>query len=584
MERRSAMKAKTILIALLLSIGTAIAQQVLTDSNYNYAFALPESWTFKKYDAKDSFIRFECFNKDSTAALEIYSIKAEGVVNLDKFAEAMVSEKTLGKSLGTLKDTKKNLIGGIAAIDKHYVRSTRRGSTIDIRAIFLAKKEYGYGIVFRNLNNTQAATEFEAVVESFSVQMPRSFFGWIILLGFIGVCLYGVGIGYIRTSSWMRPLNLKSIAYSSAVTVLCLAGLLAVVFAFQKIGLWVSLISGAVFWFAIKKIPDSKPVIKAYEEAKKTNTAGAYRSFCQNNKSSLRYYKDARRRMHALMDGVVTKYRKMIANNNTPIIRAALAMFEYIKKTDKFQVGVHYTSISQFQDYTEYYKSRNWKVLPADAAFTEKKNRKRERFITALINFAFHKITPEDILGFSTVKSPTDDQIAFNVKYTISTSGMLYHRTKEDNLPDDKKTRFTGVDIKWDLQIKIPNHYETYRFSLESKPAEHFTARGEGTDKVYDAMAASAFADFCRAFIQQSGFLPVVHKSLIDVTIEDGQKKFLFKITDKDIIQGLTEFAETEEGFDLHEVAHEYQAIVSELASGIADMDVSFDFDFSFDD
>ena len=109
--------------------------------------------------------------------------------------------------------------------------------------------------------------------------------------------------------------------------------------------LWVCLISGGILLFLAQKTSDPKPVIKAFEDAEKKNTAGAYRAFCQKYKSSTRYYKIARKKMHILIEGVVEKYRKMIASHNTPIVRAISAMFEYIKKTDNFLVGVHFMAL-----------------------------------------------------------------------------------------------------------------------------------------------------------------------------------------------------------------------------------------------
>jgi len=576
------MRYKAVIIVLLSFAKFGNGQQALTDPTYHFSFNLPSGWTFQQFDSAKSFIRFECFNTDSSAVMEVYAIKAENSIDLNRFANFVTSNELLGKSLGRLQDSSKVLINEIEGIKKHYVQRTRRGSRINVEALMLVKKKYGYVIVSRSFQGAETKEAFAQIIESFKVQLPRSFFSWLILLGFIGVCLYGLGLGSKRTIAWIQPLNWGALAYCSLVVIFCFAALASTYLAFQKISLWVSLLTGAIVLLGIRKMPNAEPVIKAYDDAKKKNTAGAYRAFCQNYKSSRRYYKDAKNRMHHLMDDVVKKYKGFVAKHDTPIVRACLAMFEYIKKTDNFQVAAHYTSQNQIKDQTESYKSRGWKVLTASPAFTENKNRKRERFITALINFAFHRITPEDILGFSTVKSPDANQIIFEITYSITTSGSIYSRTKEEHLPDDKKTMFTGVEFKWSLEIKIPQQRDRYRFSFESKPAKEFSSRGEGTDKVYDAMAASAFSDFCSVFIQQSGLLPIVHKSLIEVSVENGQEKRSFKIDSKDILQGLAEFAKTEEGLDLNEVAQEYAGMVHEVASGIANMD--FSFDISFDD
>jgi hypothetical protein len=219
--------------------------------------------------------------------------------------------------------------------------------------------------------------------------------------------------------------------------------------------------------------------------------------------------------MNALMDGVIRKYKNLISQLDTPIVRAALAMFEFIKQTDNFQVGVQYNVQNQIEDFAELVKQqRNWTVLPANPAFTESKNRNREESITKLINYAFSQITPEDILSFSTVKESKSNQIHFNITYTINVSGKLYYHTSEENLPDDKKKYYTGVEFKWLLEIKIPWQREIYQLTLESKPAQQFSTQGNTSDSVYDAMADSAFHDFSRVFIEQSGLMPAVKEDI----------------------------------------------------------------------
>jgi len=576
------MKHRLIISFLMITAGSVFAQRTLTDRVYHFAFDLSLGWTFTYFDSAKSFIRYECFNANSTARIDVYALKTDDTIDLNKFASFVVSEEILGKSLGKLQDSSRVLVNGLNAIKKTYVQRTRRRAKIDIQVWMLVKKNYGYVMLSRSLEGADQ----EALVrmaESFKVELPRSFFSWVIVLGFIGVCVYGLGLGLQRSAAWIRPLNWGALAYCSFVALVCAAALAVTYLAFQKVGVWPSLIAGAIVLLGIRKVPDAKPVIKAYEEVKRKNTAGAYRLFCQNHGSAPRYYKDARKRMRELMDEVVRKYKTMVAKQNTPIVRACLAMFEYIKRTDNFQVGVNYVGKNQIQDRTALYKARGWNVLPAGPAFIEQKNRRREEVITALIKFAFHKISPEDVLSFSRLNSPARDRINFEVTYIITASDMIYHWIEEKDWADDKKTRFTGVELKWLLEVKIPDHSETYKFSFESKPAEEFTARGKTTEKLYDAMAGSAFADFCRVFIEQSGLLPVVYQSLKQekaVTVVEGKPPLPFKLDYLTIMQGLAEYAQSEEGVNVDELVHEYAGIVQQVTESISNMDFSFDFSF----
>lgn len=498
-----------ILILCLMRVG--FTQQILVDKSYHFSFLLPPEWSCQPSDSVQSFIRFKCFNLDSSAMVALYAIKAENSINLSKFSSFVTSEEILGKSLGQFQDSTKISINKVDGIQKNYRIKMRRGAQIDVQAVMLIKENYGYIIITRCFNNVKHPEALKQIMESFNVKFPRSTLSWMLLLGFIGVCLYGLGLGTIRIFKWFEPLNWRAIVHCAGITLLCLVSLSLIYLFFQKINILISLTAGGLLLWVITKLPDASPVIAEYNKVKMKNTAGAYRAFCQQYQSSIRYYQDARQKMNAMMDEVVRKYKNLVAKLDTPIVQAALTMFEYIKKTDNFEVAVKYHAQNQIHDFTEQAKrERNWTVLPASPAFTTDKNREREESITALINYAFRQIMPEDILSFSTVSKLVPEQINFQITYVISTSGTLYCYTKENDLPDDKKNWFTGVEFKWLLEIRIPGQKEIYQITLESTPAQHFSTKGEGTEKVYDAMADSAFHDFSRVFIEQSGLMSAV--------------------------------------------------------------------------
>lgn len=509
------MRYKILIILILCLLRIAFPQQFLTDKSYHFSFILPPEWSYQHYDSAHSFIRFECFNRDSSAMVQLYAIKAKSEIDLRRFSSIATSEEFLGKNLGQFQDSAQISINKIDGIKKNYQIKTRRGVQINVQALMLAKENYGYILLTRCFKNTPKPTDLENIKESFTVKFPRSTLSWLLVIVFIGVCLCGFGLGLFRTYKWFEPLNWRAIAFCVSFIVICLVCLTMTFFLFSKINAWISLIASGLLIWGITELPDAKPVIEAYQTVKLKNTASAYRSFCQQYESSTRYYNDARRRMNVLMDDVIQKYKNLVAQLDTPIVQAALAMFEFIKRTDNFQVGVLYHAQNLIQDFTDRAKSvLNLNVLPANPAFSKEKNREREKKITGLIAYAFRQITPEDILSFSIVNEARPDQINFNINYIINVSGQLYCRTQENDLPDDKKTFYTGVEFKWLLEIRIPGQSDKYQLTLESKPAQQFSTEGTGTEKVYDAMADSAFQDFTHVFIEQSGLMSAVQADI----------------------------------------------------------------------
>lgn len=507
------MRYNILIIQILCLLRIAFPQQLLTDKSYHFSFMLPPGWSSQHYDSAHSFIRFECLSQDSSAMVEFYAIKAEKLINLNRFANFATSAEILGKSLGQLQDSTTIRVNKIDGIKKNYKITRRRGAQIEIQAVMLVKDNYGYIIVTRYFMNSKQSNVLIPIFESFNIKLPRSTLSWLFVIALIGICLFGFGLGLFRAFKWFGPLNWRAIAYCSILGFTCLVSIFLIYQFFPKINILLCLIIGGLLVLGITKMPDATPVILAYDKVKKTNTAGTFRAFCQQYESSTRYYNDARKSMNSLMDEVIRKYKNLVAQLDTPIVRAVLAMFEFIKRTDNFQVGVLYNVQNLIKDFTELVKQqRNWSVLPAHPAFSESKNRDREESITKLIRYAFSQITPEDILLFSTVKEPNSNQILFNITYTINVSGMLYYHTSEEGLPDDKKKYYTGVELKWLLEILIPGQREKYQLTLESKPAQQFSTHGNTTDNVYDAMAKSAFDDLSRVFIEQSGLMQVLNK------------------------------------------------------------------------
>lgn len=567
---------RALVVVVLLLAGVASAQQPLADSIYHFSFFLPTGWTYIKIDSTESLTRFVCSSPDRLASLEVHALKTADVIDLDRFVAVITSEEAYGKTLGVLKDSSEVLLNGTPTIRRTYLQKNKWGLNVNASVFILAKERFGYILLFRSLQNVDVENEIKQITQTFDIQIPQPDFTLLLIIISAGFCLIDVALGVKRAIGWVRPWNVNALLVWGVFIIISLS---VPIFMWINL-LWVGVIVSLAIFVCMLKLPDATPVIAAYENAKSVNKASEYRKFCHNYRSSKRFYADAIKRMHALMDDVIKSYKDTVAGVATPIIHATLSMFEYIKRSDNFRVGVIYTGNNKIEDLlVQFAKLQDLKVLPASSDFTEEKNRRRERFITALINFAFHKLTPEDILTFSTADTPTVDQITFEVRYTISESGAQYYLTSEACLPERSRTYFTGVEFDWELVIRIPHQGQPYHLTLQSRPADQFSTRGKEINEVYNAMANSAFSDFCLAFIRQSGLAPIVYSHLVKTVIDqNGQPQTTVNITPEDVIRGLAEFSVQGEEV-AKEVAMEFMRLIESVATDISHLDISGDVD-----
>jgi len=498
---------RQIILLLLIFVDVIQAQQPRNFSSKYFELNLPSNWHHTRTDTLDSFMHLVFLNSDSSEFLEIYSIKIDRDIVLDNLVQVVTSEKKYVGDFGRLVETKKTNVSNVNAIEKIYSQISKRRNAIHTSAIMFSKKNLGYVVVFRAFKNLKEVQSLAEIQHSFIIKIPRTGSDWAKIVLFLGICIFGIVYGMIKLIAWFKPLQWKAIYYCAAIVLISLIVLAVFYYAIDKIGYWIALIISAGLIFGIVKSPKVEIVNNAFERAKKENTAHSYRTFCENHGVAIRYCKQARLRMRELMDAVVKKYRELIATSDTPLTQAILSMFEYVKNTDNFHVEIKYNNQNLIKDHDAIFiDSKPAKLIPAYHAFTAEKNRGRENAITRVIRTAFKTITPEDILSFVEAGSTKNKRITLSINYLIQNSGAFYYPTSEENLPEDKRTWVTGVELVWQIKIAIPQQKEAYSMEYQSKPAPHFTAKGTETDKVYDAMADSAFADFCRVFIEKSGF------------------------------------------------------------------------------
>ncbi len=498
---------RRIILFLLIFVDILQAQQPHIFVSKYFDLNLPSNWHHTRTDTLDAFMHSVFFNSDSSELMEIYTIKIDRDVVLDNLVKVVTSEQKYFGDFGRLVETKKKQISNVNAVENIYNQISKRRKAIHTSALMFSKKNLGYVMVFRAFKDLKEVKSLPEIQQSFIIKIPRTGSDWAKIVLFMGICVFGIVYGMIKLIAWFKPLQWKAIYYCAAIVLISLVVLLVFYYAIDKIGYWIAAIISAGLIYGIVKIPKVEIVNSAFEKAKRDNTAHAYRTFCENHATAIRYCKQARSRMKELMDAVVKKYRELIATSDTPLTRAILAMFEYVKETDNFQVEIKYNNQNLVKDHAAIFiESKPAKLIPAYNSFTSEKNRGRENAITDAIRRAFKTITPEDVLGFVVAGSTKNKGINLSINYLIQNSGAFYYPTSEEKLPEDQRTWVTGVEFIWRIEIAIPQHKGVYSMEYQSKPAPYFTAKGGETDKIYDAMADSAFIDFCRVFIEKSGF------------------------------------------------------------------------------
>jgi hypothetical protein len=134
-------------------------------------------------------------------------------------------------------------------------------------------------------------------------------------------------------------------------------------------------------------------------------------------------------------------------------------------------------------------------VLPIGDSFSEQNMQLRESKILDAVRAGFKDVIPQDVLEFSEAQANPRNP-AFLVSYSVRAGNSLYY---EDTLHGSSFGAgatgpfYPGISIDWAFEIRIPETPSSYRFTLKSAPASHFTAANRS---VYDSMAQSAFDDF----------------------------------------------------------------------------------------
>lgn len=272
---------------------------------------------------------------------------------------------------------------------------------------------------------------------------------------------------------------------------------------------------GSFLFFAANYANDYFDDQKRWEEALSANSASSYRKYLAAH-STGRYESSAQEHIQQLYSKAQSDYSAGLSQGFEPDAQSAiLQLLDMVKQGNDWNVHVIFDRNNRIPPVVEQLVAGRYKVsdvIPMGDSFSEQKLRQRETRIVNVVNEAFARIIPQDILQFST--DPGDGNRArFYVGYTIALGKGLYYRESDASIEESRRPYYPGISIEWEFEIRDPSNHPLYAFSIESEPAERFEYRvasseqGAVTERpaIYDAMAESAFADLQNAMIRKLG-------------------------------------------------------------------------------
>lgn len=259
-----------------------------------------------------------------------------------------------------------------------------------------------------------------------------------------------------------------------------------------------------------------------WHTAESINRASSYRNYLQIRPQG-RWSGDARHRLQEFYNAAEQKYKTSLNEGYDPkAVEAVLQVLNYAKTTQNYRVQIIFERRNDIPENVVEELKKEFevdKILPLGDTFSESKMSKRESGLFSVVVDAFKQVIPDDVLEFS--NQCAGECVIFKVNYKIG-KDTLYYDTRQEDLPDSKRTFYPGIIINWNFNINIPNQSQNYNFELVSSPAETITYDSNSPDTlvdnedfskvlevdknyIYDAMAASAFDDFKTNLVRRMG-------------------------------------------------------------------------------
>jgi hypothetical protein len=266
----------------------------------------------------------------------------------------------------------------------------------------------------------------------------------------------------------------------------------------------------------------------ALRQAQQRGSVTALRAFLTRYPNSC-VEDDAHASIHALFDDTRSSYRHQAATADPKLLLFMERLIAYLEEHEDSRVEARFQSPSSatlsgvdavLQSKAK--SARIEKIVPVAPHFDDDHSIPREANIIKNLEIAFSAIFPADIMkldaGQRLIAQPEEPSAVLpsarksapsapplaiqvptlDVRYKVGWAGELYSEAKGDR-------HFVGIVVYFDVSMRIPGQVETYDFSLEVTPPDHFSIdeprrglRGAADDapsegRVYDVMAERAF-------------------------------------------------------------------------------------------
>ncbi len=254
---------------------------------------------------------------------------------------------------------------------------------------------------------------------------------------------------------------------------------------------------------------------KRWDEALHANSASAYRRYLADHPRG-KHVGEAHNNIQQLYAKAKMDYTAGLSQGFEPDAQmAVLQMIDLAMRNNDGDVWVVFEGNNRIplgvENQIALHYSVN-EVIPIGDSFSESKMRQRERRIVDVVNGAFIRLIPQDILQFST--NPGEGNRArLYVGYTIALGKGVYYRDCDEFVQASRRPYYPGISIDWQFEIRDPANNPLYAFSIKSEPAKSIAYRAASFEQsaisqrpaIYDGMAESAFADLQNAMIQKLG-------------------------------------------------------------------------------
>jgi len=208
---------------------------------------------------------------------------------------------------------------------------------------------------------------------------------------------------------------------------------------------------------------------KSWQSARGKNTFGSYKNYLVKKHRPKLFARQARRRMMAKIGSYRTFYAYLTSGSDGEQRDAMLRILDHIARSGDLNVGVsfkfenglkehselideqlakvrrainlHNPGMQDLQDpmtkhEVELKQQRTLKVESVKPCFGSKHNTTREKLLTGLLDRVFSRIFPERIL---VLVYGANAPVEIRVGYRVSSTGALFRRTKDADLPLEKQ-------------------------------------------------------------------------------------------------------------------------------------------------